>query len=230
MTTLSTLRARIRLSLASTGDWPNATLDAWIADAIRLYSASFPRQEVWYANVVAGDEVLSLGAAGMRVLGVVSVEYPAGETPRRFLRRVDIDSAEFRAGGDVYAVRGAEDTAEWNAVDQQLTIHLPTIPTANDTALVEVLASHDTPSTDSGIVTVPDAHLEAISSYCFYRACQELETDEAVTVDSSNVSIVLAQLAQTTRSAWNRYRATMNGLIATQANSAIATWNYEAHW
>lgn len=226
---LRELRTRVRNGLMDHESWPDEMLDSWICDAIRLYSATFPRREVWSANIKAGDEVLDLGVAGMRVLGVISVEFPPYELPRRFLRRVEIDSQQF-VGDGVYAIRGAEDTAEWNATDQRLTIHLATVPSEDGTALVEVLASHDAPTTDTDIITVPEAHLEALTTYCFYRACQKVEADEAVTVSSSNVSIVLAQLGQATRTAWNRYRAIMNGLIATQANSAVAHWGYEAHW
>ena len=74
--TLAALRARCRLLLASTADWPDASLDAWIGDAIRFYSNEFPRLIRHPLTLVTGTQSYALPAG---CVGVVLVEYPAGE-------------------------------------------------------------------------------------------------------------------------------------------------------
>jgi hypothetical protein len=56
-TTLATLRAAIRLQLSDNTDWPDATLDSYIADAIRAYSNEFPDDDGYTIPVADGDEV-----------------------------------------------------------------------------------------------------------------------------------------------------------------------------
>ena len=41
MATLADMRGRCRLVLASTADWPDTSLNAWLGDAIRFYSNEF---------------------------------------------------------------------------------------------------------------------------------------------------------------------------------------------
>jgi len=56
-TTLATLRATIRLQLNDATDWPSATLDSYIADAIRAYSNEFPNADGYTIPVYDSDEV-----------------------------------------------------------------------------------------------------------------------------------------------------------------------------
>jgi hypothetical protein len=107
--TLGDLRALIRLTLASASARPDGTLDRWIQSAIRLYSEHFPRRYRATLALSAGTQAYAV-PGGLSSRGVISVEYPAGETPPRFLVRVSEASALFGAGGRCYAVRGvAED-------------------------------------------------------------------------------------------------------------------------
>ena len=46
MTTLADVRAACRLTIASTAI-VDATLDGWIADALRFHSVQFPRRAAW---------------------------------------------------------------------------------------------------------------------------------------------------------------------------------------
>jgi len=55
--TLATLRAAIRLQLSDAETWPDAALDAYIADAIRAYSNEFPSDNGYTIPTVDGDEV-----------------------------------------------------------------------------------------------------------------------------------------------------------------------------
>ena len=98
-------------------------------------------------------------------------------------------------------------------------------------AAVDYLTTHRVATADSDIVTVPQQHWEALEAFCLFRAYVELEADEAVTVDSSNVSIVLAQLGQAVRSAWFRYKNVMDRLMVLQGGaSAVVAWDYDPGW
>lgn len=222
---LRELRSQVRSGLASRDDWSDEVLDQWVVDGVRLYSASFPRLLVFVATVYEDDPVVQVGEAG-QVVDVLSVEFPIGESPRRFWRRVPIDSLEFESGGDYYAITAAREGANYSANAQQFAIVLAAAPATDDVAAVEAVCRHDVPRTDSAVLTVPDAHLEAISAYVAYRAASALEMAEAVTVDTSNVSIVLAQLGQSVRSAWRRYQQVM-GMLADNdpvVRSQVVRW------
>ena len=80
--TLAALRARCRLVLPSTADWPDDSLDAWIGDAIRFYSNEFPRLIRHPLTLVTGTQSYAVPTG---CVGVVLVEYPAGEHPPRLL-------------------------------------------------------------------------------------------------------------------------------------------------
>ena len=93
--TLAMLRVRCRLILPSTEDWPDASLDAWIGDAIRFYSNEFPWLIRYPLTLVTGvpDYVLPAGC-----VGVVAVEYPAGEHPLRMVGQVGEEFSAFSGG------------------------------------------------------------------------------------------------------------------------------------
>lgn len=56
-TTLAALRASIRLTLADSADWPDATLNSYIADAIRAYANEFPSDDGYTIPVADNDEI-----------------------------------------------------------------------------------------------------------------------------------------------------------------------------
>lgn len=64
---------------------------------------------------------------------------------------------------------------------------------------------------DDAVLTVPEPHVEALTAYVEFAAHYELETDEACVADGS--TIVLAQLGEESRRAWNRYKEVMDRLL-----------------
>jgi len=207
--TLAELRALCRLSLADTTDWPNATVDAWIIAGIRLYSAHFPRHLRAAVELVT-ETVAYVLPGGYEIQALLSVECPAGESPRRFCRLVAEDSAEFASGGDFYALRGASVTGLVAQVGQFVMARMPE---AGDTCYVEYLAGHTLPvvGVDATVVTVPAHHIEAITSFVEFCALHELEADEASALDAT--TIALSQLGQEARRAWLRYKEVMDRLL-----------------
>lgn len=220
--TLVELRAQCRALLASTVDWPDGTLDVFIGDAIRFYSSERPWILRSTVAMVTGTQVYDLPGNMLRVL---SVEYPAGEWPARFLTRAPEGSRTFLAGGAVYDVRGAEegiDPEQPRGVFGQIVLG-PTVATAEDMVLTYA-GLHQLPDSDDKIVTVPQAHWEALIAFVDFRCHWELETDEAVTL--SGVAITLSQLGENARRAWNRFKEIMARYEWTErGQSAIITWD-----
>jgi hypothetical protein len=203
-TTLADLRAQCRALLASTADWPDATLDRFIADAIRTYSAEFPRRRRHTLNLVTGTQAYAL-PGGHGFLGLLSVEYPAGESPPRFL------------AGDVgYRLPGVDDTVL--AVDDADAgvIHFTETVATGESAILVYKAVHHLPAVgaDTDLITVPEAHHEAIIAFVDFRCHWELEADEAVVPNQT--SLVLAMLGENGRRAWNRWREVMARLRPVQ--------------
>jgi len=223
-TDLSDIRAYIRLELASTTDWPNATLDAWIIQAIRFYSAEFPKE--WYNDIslTTGTQTYSLPAGLQQI---ISVEYPTGQDPQQFLDPVDEWNAAFQAEDYVYTLLGIDDsTAIASLSGDTIQIKFAQTVTTGETARVRYLGEHALPTAgnDTDEITVPRRHWEAIAAFCRFMTMAELRADEAVTV--STISIVLSQLGQEARDAWNKYKDVMSRLEVLErgADSAVTNW------
>lgn len=225
--TLSELRGLLRLTLAGTAAWPDGTLDRWIGAGIRLYSAHFPRRVRATLDLAAGTQTYALPGA-TSLAGVISVEYPAGLAPARFLRCTFEWAPGFAAGGPYYAVQGvALDGAAGDEASASANIVFAETIRDGETAVVEAWAPHAVPEPgdDTAALTVPDQHMESLSAYVEFAAHYELETDEACVTDGS--TIVLAQLGEESRRAWNRYKEVMDRLTwlgATNTSPCQPVW------
>ena len=214
--TLAVLRARCRLVLPSTADWPDDNLDAWIGDAIRFYSNEFRRLIRYSLTLATGTQSYALPVDCSAVL---AVEYPAGEHPPRLLAQSEEYAAAFQAGGRVFAVRGvaADDVYGSELVFAELV-------STGETAIVSYSGMHRIPTDDEESTSVPEAHVEALIAFVDFRAHWALETEEAVNL--SNVSIILSQLGQEARLAWRRYKEVVDRLQAlTPAPSGRVVWS-----
>ena len=222
--TLTTLRAALRVALPDATKWPNASLDTWIADALRFYSVEFPRRWRYSLSLTTGTQAYAL-PGGHGLLSVESVEYPSGQSPPEFIDQVEERSAAFASGGDFYALRGIADTTAIDVDTAAGTIVFAETVTTGQTAVITYLGQHPIPAAadDDAQITVPQAHWEALFAFVDFRAHWELETDEALNI--STVSIVLAQLGQEARRAWNRYKETVDRIRSlTSTPSASVSW------
>lgn len=224
--TLADLRAQIRAVLASSSDWADATLDAFIADAIRFHGQAFPRRWRHTLSLTTSTQAYDLpGTHGFQ--GIISVEYPAGQTPQSFLEEVPEWSDRFQDQEGVYAIRGIADTTAIEADDAAATIVFAETVSTGESAVIEYLGSHAIPSAgdDDAQITVPLQQWEALVAFVEFRAHWELESDEAVTL--STVSLTLSQLGQEARMAWNRYKEIVNALAMQQARARLVNWTDE---
>jgi hypothetical protein len=224
-TTLTELRAALRIALPDATAWPNNTLDAWIQDAIRFYSVEFPRKWRKTQTLTTGTQSYAL-PGGHGFMSVVSVEYPSGSSPAEYVEQVAEDSEEFASGGDYYALRAVADsiTDQKDDTAAGYIIFAETVSTGQS-AVITYYGAHPLPTVadDDAQITVPPQHWEALFAFIDFRAHWELETDEALNI--STVSIVLAQLGQEARRAWNRYKETIDRIrTLTGTPSVLVSW------
>lgn len=205
------LRDLIRLTVADAIQWPDATLNAWIDAAIRLYSAHSPRRLHTTVTLVTGTQAYDLPAG---TVAVVTVEYPAGRTPpgstegRHYIPYAYPDSRRFLGGACCYTLSGlADDVAPDEDGAPARLIFAETV-TTGETAIVEYLGAHTLPAADTDLLTVPDRHAEALTAYVAFAAAAQLEHAEAAAISAD--TIVLSQLGEHARRAWNRYRDVMD--------------------
>lgn len=223
VTTLADLRGQCRLALASTSDWADATLDKWIADAIRIYSARFPRTWKYTLTLATGTQSYALpGLHGL--IDVLRVEYPAGQTPPEFVYPADPDGPAFQDGDCAYAITAPADSTAIESDTGSGSILFADTVTTGETAVITYNGCHAIPvaADDDAQITVPLAHWEALIAFVDFRAHWELETDEAATI--STVSVVLAQLGENARRAWNRYKELMDYYAASDSRSHVIAW------
>jgi hypothetical protein len=224
-TTLSDLRTALRLALPDLTAWPNASLDAWVQDAIRFYSLEFPRRWRHTQSLTTGTQAYDL-PGGHGFSSILSVEFPAGQDPPKYVAQVEEDSPQFASGGDFYALRGVSDAIADQKDDTAAgyIVFAQTVATG-ESANITYYGAHPLPTAgdDDAQITVPVAHWEALLAFVDFRAHWELETDEALSV--STVSIVLAQLGQEARRAWNRYKETIDRIrTLTGTPSTLVSW------
>ena len=160
--TLAVLRARCRLLLARVVSWPDTSLDAWLGEAIRFYSNEFPRVIRHEITVTTGTQSYPLPADYM---GVVSVEYPAGQHPPRLLILTPEETAVFQSGAAAYAIQGASGS---DAYRNGIIFAEPLV--TGEIVIVSYLGSHWAPVSDDESTSVPEAHTEALIAFVDFRA------------------------------------------------------------
>lgn len=210
--TLADVRALVRRGQADATAWPDASIDAWIGQAIRLYSAHFPRCWRCALDLITGTPAYDL-PGGHGFAGVVAVQYPVAQEPPRYLGPAAEWSARFQTGGPVYALRGVATggAAESDTAAGQIVFAEPVA--TGEQAVIAYLGGHEPPAVgdDEAIITVPPAHLEALLAFVYFAGHAELSADQAVALSDS--SVVLAQLNAAARAAWTRYKEVMDRLV-----------------
>ena len=201
--TLADLRGQCRGFLTSETIWSDDMLTLFINDGIRAYSNYLPRRLRHSLALTTGTQAYDL-PGGHGFVRLLAVEYPTGESPPIYLTQVEEWDSLFVGGGDVYALRAvADDLAADEDTMTGLIVFAETVATG-ETATLTYTAVHDAVSDDDDVLTVPEAHMEAIIAFVDFRAHWERESNE--TYSGSSSSLILSQLGENGRRAWNRYR------------------------
>jgi hypothetical protein len=97
MYTLAEFRETMRAVLKDKTVWRDSMLNGWINDAVRDYLNYFPMEAYYKIDCTDATREYELSTAE-GVLGVLSVEYPDGQTPPRFLQRFEETHPSFWEG------------------------------------------------------------------------------------------------------------------------------------
>jgi hypothetical protein len=165
------LRNSIRLVLADTTHFPDASLNQHINDAIDDYSRFFTRTDMFGLFTTQGRDYYEISSSRQAVQ-VLRVEYPTGQAPPRYLMRMGREDPRFY-GSPVYDWQ----VEDW-AAGSLLYLGQPT--EAGLTLTVTIETVHLKPASDISLLTVPDSHLEALRAFVVWKALQKLEVEDAL--------------------------------------------------
>ena len=175
---------RVREVLTDVVMWPDATLLIWINQGIRDYSHYLPYATSGVIDCTLGTKEYVLGESDGDTPGlvhVIKVEYPDGQTPKRFLTRLNEDSTYFN-NGQYYDLRG--DPSNYLVIGES--------PVATDDICVQYTGLHTTfeDVDERGTeTTVPSQHLEALSLFCIWKAAEEVFMTEEIDPDTKEFLI-----------------------------------------
>lgn len=217
MTTLQNLIDRIQNQLADSAEatWPEATLEEWIETALAEYTQHFPRQRVTTISDTVDVQEYDLPAD---FLEAITVEFPVGEEPRRYLKRKPITDADFWTTTGNYDI-----LTKREAIDPD-QIFISDVPDGSQAIELVYLAQHDTAYATTDTLTIPRPHETIIEQYVIYLAWQE-RTSAEMANPTSNSSLLMAQLQANAAAAFRRYTETLN-----RAKKTAGGESKTAHW
>lgn len=221
MTTRADLRNLCRRRLGDNSTpyhFSDLQINQYINDAIADYSISFPRKLNTTLNCSTNDKTYDL-PAGFR--GPISVEYPSGEDPPKYLKRLD------------YTMFCSDDRPGYYDIirrDQQSDVNelwISEKPTTGETIVVYFLADHDSLDDDPDVCTILDRHLELIVLFVRWACFQELATTESMDPDPTNLS--LGTLELNAFRAKREYRTKLDDWLVKESESGTITWSMDQY-
>ncbi len=194
-TTFANLVTRIQISLndEAAATWDTEMLATFLNDAIRDYSNHFPRIQTDSIAMTTGTNEYDLATDFM---GVLSVEYPDGESPREYLKRRSYTHKDFWDDEGYYDIIMRDDDD-----DDPCQIVISSVVATGETTVVEYNAHHAliaNTAAISGDCTVRPYHQHLLMKYVRWQASLHLTSAEQQT-PTSNSSLLMAQLAQNAR-------------------------------
>ncbi|MFL7838036.1 MAG: hypothetical protein ACK2T4_06740 [Candidatus Promineifilaceae bacterium] len=216
-TSFNTLINQISYEI-SDSTWDNAFIGYWINMAIRDYSKCFPLVKVQTINCADDDKDYDLAVDFM---GVLAVEYPAGEDPKVLLSRLPITHPDFGRGESWYDIIEHGDDTDPNE------LIISAASAAGEDINVTYHAHHAliaNPASPSGNCTVPVFHHNLLTLYVVWQNALALTNNEQQS-PTSNSSLLMAQLAQNARRAENAYHvALQQAIYAARGKSQAVLW------
>jgi hypothetical protein len=201
--------------------WSVDQLVKWINDAVRDYSQHFPHILTDEITVTNGTQEYDLAA---NFMGILSVEYPDGESPRQFLTRRPYTNG---AGSDFWNLGGYYDILARTDDANAATIIFSGELTTDETAVLEYKAHQaliDDANDVSGTVSVPAEHQHLLVKYVQWQATTQLQFAEQQS-PTSNSSLLMAQLAQNARRLSLEYAtALQQAIYAADGESRPINW------
>lgn len=220
MTTREDLRTMIRQRLGDENPaaytWSDGQLNQWINDAIAIYSANFPLRGSAWLHGATGSHEYSLPDGARTVL---SVEYPVGETPARYLYRLPRTWPGFLSSAQLYDIlwKGDDSTADLLVVSDEIA--------TGEHIAVEYTQDHALFADDETDTTVPDRHLELL--VLFVRVCAYQERAAKEAANPTRDTLILSTLELNVSRAEREYKARLDQLKAAAAESGRAQWRMD---
>lgn len=220
MTTLAALADRCQNALSDAGGatWSQAIVEEWVIEAIRDYSNHFPRTKTASISCVTNDRAYNLPAD---FIAALSIEYPTGEDPPTYLERRPY-AAEF------WDLEGFYDIIYRDDASSQPELWISEEPTTGETIAVEYQAIHDITIASSGTITVPAQHEPLLVAYVIWKAWTEQLAEETRSPTSGS-SLLLSQLNENARTAWNTYADHIEHAQRAAGRSALIHWKMDQH-
>ncbi len=221
MITLTQLRIQIRHTITSITEWPNDALTTWIQDAIRDYSSHFPF--IWKneLSLTTGTQTYNLPNDNP-ITAVLSIQYPASQSPPAYL--IKVTNQQFQPGRTVFTLIGINDQTTPTATAQ---IKFGPAVHTGETALITYAGQHQIPNQDTDLITVPEYHLNLITTYITWKAAERQQFDE---LENPFGASLLEQLKETAATKQNQYHTAIKEAktaVSSQSQSAIVSWEQE---
>ena len=189
-------------------------INQWINDAIADYTIHFPRILNTEINCVDADCTYDLPSDFIAVIGV---EYPSGDDPPIYLTRRNYTHPDFWIEDGFYDIINRD--SQVNSYE----LWISTKPSTDESIAVQYLGEHAWLDDDSDPCTVLDRHLELITLFVRWAACQELASSEAADPDPTSQNLGI--LEQNASRAKQDYREKLEAWKAASATSETASWS-----
>lgn len=200
--------------------WTDDQITVWINQGIRVLSQYLPRQIVYTISTTLNDREYDLEVVH---LAVVSVEYPTGSTPPKYLKQRSYKHPNFWIEDGYYDFINRSDADSMNPP----TLYISQKPAALETITLKLLSEHNLLSDTSDTTTLQDRHLNLIVLYAvwmawversaFYAAYPTIFTGGDLSV-SSNANKISAE---------KEFRTALDSALNVETSSLISRWNMD---
>lgn len=216
--TLATLQGMCQTLLGSAVYFPTATLTDWINRAIEDLSIYFPRYSEYNISTTAGTHIYDLETY---IKGVVSVEYPEGESPPIYLLRKSYTDPSF------WLVDGYYDILK---LQSSISTEPPQIIVSNTTLLAETIRikciiDHAVLAAAGDECTVLERHTNLILLFVRWKAFQQMSAKESE--DPSPLNTRASSFEINAQRAEAAYRAALKEAASAESESGQVPWKMD---
>jgi hypothetical protein len=196
-----------------------SVLTEWINFAIDDLTQHFPRVITYTINCVDDQRVYDLET---NFLAAISVEYPQGEEPRRYLYRRARTDPNFTISEGYYDILERQDASSANPPQ----LILSEKPSTGEDIELTYSAVHNHLSSPSDTVTLFDRHTHLIALFTRWKAYQELATTEGM--DPDPVKLLSATVeVNAYRAERAYYDALRRAKLAETASARVEGWRVD---
>ena len=222
MTTLAQLTQQCRNLI---GDWSStyyteAILYDYINRGVEEFSKYFPLVSEYALSTTLNTRMYDLEAD---FLEAISVEYPTGENPPKYLLRRSYTHPNFWIENGYYDIVPSHDATSTNPTQ----IYISQKPAASQTITVKYHAMHPALTASSDVCTVPAHLIHLIGLFVRWKVWQEIATAEGMDPDQTKL-LAATQEVNSTR-AERIYRTALKEAQATFVESAQVHWKMDKH-